>query len=76
MRQKLEVILENISAQIIRGLELSESRKVAVIEKHAPRLLRNTIRRFARLSTADDSEHELFSSGKKGYLIAILEKPA
>ena len=70
------VQIEDISAQIIRGLELSESRKVAVIEKYAPRLLRNTIQRFARISNEDDSEYELFSSGKKGYLIAILEKPS
>jgi ubiquinone/menaquinone biosynthesis C-methylase UbiE len=70
------VRLENISAQIIRGLELSESRKVAMIEKHAPRLLRNTIQRFARISNEDDSEYELFRGGTKGYLIAILEKPA
>lgn len=55
---------------------MSESRKVAVIEKYAPRLLRNTIQRFARISNEDDSEYELFSSGKKGYLIAILEKPS
>ena len=70
------VQIEDISAQLIRGLELSESRKVAVIEKYAPRLLRNTIQRFARISNEDDSEYELFSSGKKGYLIAILEKPS
>ena len=70
------VRITDISAQIIRGLELSESRKVAMIEEHAPRLLRNSIRRFARISNEDDSEYELFRSGKKGYLIAILEKPA
>ena len=69
------VRFEDISAQIIRGLELGEPGKVAVVEKHAPRLLRNTIQRFARLSNDDDSEHALFQSGKKGYRLAILEKP-
>ena len=70
------VRIEDISAQIARGLELSEPQKIAVIEKYAPRLLRNTIQRFARISNEDDSEYELFSSGKTGYLIAIIEKPS
>lgn len=70
------VEIENISPQIIRGLELSESGKLAVIEKHAPRILHGTIRRFARLSDDDDSERKLFASGAKGYLVAVLEKPA
>ena len=67
---------EDIAAQIIRGLELSESQKVAVIDKYAPRFLRNTIQRFARISSEEDSEHKLFSSGAKGYLLAVLEKPS
>lgn len=70
------VRIEDISAEIIRGQELSESRKVAVIEKSAPTFLHNTIRRFARISNEGDSECELFRSGRKRYLIAILDKPA
>ncbi len=70
------VRFDDISPQIIRGLELSEPRKLEVIEKYAPRLLRSGIRRFARVATEADSERDLFVSGKKKYFSALLQKPA
>ncbi len=66
---------ESIAPQIIRGLELSEDRKLAVIDKYAPRLLRPLIGRFARVSGEEVSELELFSSGKKVYFTSVLQKP-
>jgi ubiquinone/menaquinone biosynthesis C-methylase UbiE len=69
------VSFENITPQIIRGLELSEDRKVAVINKYAPKILRPLIGRFARVSGEEVSELELFSTGKKVYFRSVLKKP-
>lgn len=72
----MEVLsFESIAPQIIRGLELSEDRKLAVINKYAPRILRPLIGRFARVSGEEVSELELFSTGKKVYFTSVLQKP-
>lgn len=72
----LEVLnFEHITPQIIRGLELSEDRKLDVINKYAPRILRPLIGRFARVSGEEVSELELFSTGKKVYFKSVLKKP-
>ncbi|MEM1198349.1 MAG: class I SAM-dependent methyltransferase [Pseudomonadota bacterium] len=72
----MEVLsFDDIAPQIIRGLELSEDRKVAVINKYAPRILRPMIGRFARVSGEEVSELELFSTGKKVYFASVLRKP-
>jgi len=71
----LEVLsFESIAPQVIRGLELSEERKVAVVDKYSPRFLRPLIGRFARLSGREDSELELFTSGAKVYFASVLRK--
>lgn len=69
------VSLENITPMIIRGLELSEDRKAAVVDKYAPALLRPLIGRFARVDGEDVSELELFRSGEKVYFAAVMQKP-
>ncbi len=66
---------ENITPMIIRGLGLSEDRKSAAIEKHAPALLRPLIGRFARVSGEDVSELDLFRAGEKVYFAVVLQKP-
>ena len=70
-----ENFIEDISAQIIRGLKFSEVQKLSIIEKYIPRPLRGAIGRFARVTTDEDSEIELFRQGVKIYLAASLTKP-
>ena len=82
LRQALEEMgfvvetMTDITAGIVRGLELGRSRKRVMIDRHVPWLLRGAVRGFAGLSRDKDEEHHKFQTGQKSYVMAVLTKPA
>lgn len=66
----------DITPGIVRGLELDQDRKRALIDRHVPWGLRGVARKFAGLSRDKDMELDSFRSGYKSYVMAVLEKPA
>ena len=72
----LEILeFEDISPQIVRGLQLSTIRKTQLIDKYVPSYLRSAVCQFARVSNGPDSDIELFANGSKQYFSAVLRKP-
>jgi fatty-acid O-methyltransferase len=69
-------VMNDITAGILRGLELNRNYKQNMIEKYVPYMLRGIARGFAGLSGEKDEEHHKFRSGEKSYLMAVLRKPA
>ena len=69
-------VMNDITAGIVRGLELNRNYKQNMIEKYVPYMLRGIARGFAGLSGEKDEEHHKFRSGEKSYLMAVLRKPA
>ena len=69
------LLAEDISAGIVRGLDHTAASKRAAVTRFAPRFLRSTALRFARLDDQFDDEKMAFASGKKRYLAMVLRKP-
>lgn len=67
--------MTDITAGIVRGLELGLERKRALIDRHVAFPLRGIVRGFAGLSGGRDEERDKFDSGVKNYLLAVLTKP-
>lgn len=67
--------MTDITAGIIRGLELGLERKRALIDRHVTFPLRGIVRGFAGLSGGRDEERDKFDAGVKSYLMAVLTKP-
>lgn len=68
------LMLEDITAGILRGLDREEARKRELIERMAPRFLKTSIARFAGLGAGKSGEHYKFASGKRPYVAAVLRK--
>lgn len=67
--------MTDITAGIVRGLELGLERKRALIDRHVAFPLRGIVRGFAGLSGERDEERDKFDAGVKSYLLAVLTKP-
>lgn len=68
------LMLADITEGILRGLAHEEARKMALIDRLAPRLLKRTIANFAGLGAGASSEYHWFASGKKAYVAAVFRK--
>ena len=66
----------DISANILRALELDDDRKRRMIDAKLPKPLRPLARRFAFVRGGEDDEHARFARGDKVYLSFVLRKPA
>jgi len=65
----------DISAGVLRALELDDARKRGLVERHAPRLFRRTFAEFAFVRTGGNDEHAAFARGEKLYLAFAFRKP-
>lgn len=65
---------EEISANVVRALELDDERKRALIEHRCPRWLRKSIHEFA--ATRGSAAYERFRSGKTRYYSFVFRKDA
>jgi SAM-dependent methyltransferase len=68
------VLMEDITANIVSGLEHQESRKREFIAGKVPAFLRNIVLKFAGLDAQGDSERDLFMLRQKVYLAAVLRR--
>ncbi len=68
------VMLEDVTAGILRGLEKESDRKMALVDRLAPRFLRNTMLKFAGLGADESGEYHQFVSGQKAYIAAVFRK--
>jgi ubiquinone/menaquinone biosynthesis C-methylase UbiE len=81
LRQSLDdmrfepLMLEDVTEGIVRGLERDAARKRELIQLVTPRLLRNTVTRFAGVDHGNASEYAKFASGRKIYIAAVFRKP-
>ncbi len=72
----LEILREeDISANVLRALELDDARKRQLIADHVPKPFRRLFARFAFVRTGGNDEHAAFARGDKLYLSAVLRKP-
>ncbi len=71
----LTIYLEDVTAGVVRGLAHTSSAKRLAVARHVPALFRSTALRFAGLKGDVDEEHVAFSTGRKRYLAAVLQKP-
>ncbi len=69
------VFLEDVTEGVVRGLAHTSSAKRLAVARHVPALFRSTALRFAGLKGDVDEEHLAFSTGRKRYLAAVLQKP-
>jgi len=65
---------ENISANVLRALELDSDRKKSLIKKKAPKLFRGLISEFAGTADSKNSPYTFLRSGRVEYLNFILQK--
>ena len=66
---------EDISANVVRALELDDARKRALIERKVPRLLRKFFHEFAGMQ-GSRSQYATLRSGEKRYIRFVFQKPA
>lgn len=65
---------ENISANVLRALELDSDRKKLLIEQKAPRIFRSLFEEFASTRESKNSAYTFLLSGKLEFLNFILQK--
>lgn len=65
---------EEISANVVRALELDDERKRAMIERRCPRWLQKSIHEFA--ATRGSAAYERFRTGKTRYFSYVFRKDA
>jgi len=69
----LEVLVEtDITANVVRALDLDNDRKAQLIEKRCPRLLRGRMAEFAAMKGTNT--YQSFASGSSRYLSFVLQK--
>jgi hypothetical protein len=64
----------DITRNVVRALDLDHARRLALIERHAPRLIRERFGRFAGLRGSPI--YEGFSGGRLAYHSFVLTKAA
>jgi hypothetical protein len=65
---------EQINAGVVRALELDNDRKLALIDRKVPPLLRSFFHEFAGMQ-GSHSQYATLRSGEKLYLRFVLQKP-
>jgi ubiquinone/menaquinone biosynthesis C-methylase UbiE len=65
---------EDVSANVVRALELDDARKRALIEKKVPPMLRKIFHEFAGMQ-GSHSQYATLRSGEKRYIRYLLQKP-
>jgi ubiquinone/menaquinone biosynthesis C-methylase UbiE len=64
---------QNITPNVVRALDLDNDRKLELIQRHAPKLIRN---RFAQFAAIRGTEmYECFRTGQLDYRSFVLRKP-
>ena len=64
---------EPIGTNVLRALELDSERKLALIQRHIPKMVRGLIQEFAAIK--DSSTYTQFRSGRLEYARFVLQKP-